>query len=148
MMCGTSQTIWLMSDVLARARRSRFSQMRPRERCPALAGPDRADRRGMVETFGGVPRLPAILGRLLQVAACQVVAGGVTEDVSECLLGSDVDAAAADRDYQLDLVMEVVVAGGYGIGAPLATTASAGFMKNTGGVPGIRAASRGCGRRS
>src|SRR6185312_4495772 len=51
---------------------------------PARDVPERrraygADRRRLVEALGGVPGLAALLGRGLQVAARQVVAGGVAE---------------------------------------------------------------------
>src|SRR5215469_7835220 len=68
---------------------------------------DGRDRRRVVEALGGVPRLAAILGRLLQIAARQVVAGGVAKHQLQRLLRRHVTSPACECDHQLDLVVEV-----------------------------------------
>lgn len=63
---------------------------------------DGADRPALVEALAHVPRLPLFLGARLQVAARQVEADGVTENVLERLVDRDIGAALAERDDQLD----------------------------------------------
>ena len=75
----------------------------------ALGGaPDRPDRRRVVEALADVPR-PALLLRLaLQVAPRHVEADGVAPDVAHRVGGGDALAALADRDDELDLVVQVL----------------------------------------
>ena len=70
-------------------------------------GPDGRERRGTVETLSGIPGLAVRLGGGLQIAARQVVAGSVAEHVSERLRDGDVAPAAAERNDQLDLVLQI-----------------------------------------
>ena len=78
---------------------------------------------------------PRVLGGVLQIAPGQVVAGGVAEYVTPAPARRlDVAPAAAERHDQLDLVVQVGGApADRATAAPLATTASAGFMKKIGG---------------
>jgi hypothetical protein len=77
---------------------------------------ERRDWGGQVEALAPVPRPPLFAGGELQVAPGQVDADTVAEHVIERPLGRDVRAGGADRDDQLDLVVEVLGLGRVGHG--------------------------------
>lgn len=68
---------------------------------------DIADRCGMVEALGHVPRATGLLGGGLQVAAGHVGACSIAEGMIEGMRLVDVCSARADRHNQFHLVMQV-----------------------------------------
>ena len=75
----------------------------------ALGGaPDRPDRRRVVEALADVPRPARLLRLALQVAPGHVEADGVAPDMAHRIGGLDGLAGLADRDDELDLVVQVL----------------------------------------
>ena len=71
-------------------------------------GADGGGRGGPVERFAGVPGAPFVARLELQVAPREVVADGVAEDVVERTGRRDAPPRLADRQYELDLVVQVL----------------------------------------
>lgn len=90
------------------------------------------DRRGTIERLARVPR-PTLVPRIdLEIAPGKIVADRVAEDVPEGFAYRDVAASLADRDDELDFVMELLGAGRIR-DRRFGTTASAGLVKKNGG---------------
>ncbi len=67
---------------------------------------DGRDRGRGVEALGDAPRVAAALGGGLDIAERHVEADAVAEHVAQGVFGADVPPAGADRDHDLDFVMQ------------------------------------------
>ena len=68
---------------------------------------ERADRPALIEALAHLPGMPFVLGTRLQVTPREIETNGVAEDASERLLRRNVSPTLAERNDQLDLVLQI-----------------------------------------
>ena len=117
---GTDQIISLQRSARCLGWPFRSSQIAPRAGCRRR----RRDGSRRAAPNGRTPLRRPTAGPLPLTAACQVASRQVVADrvTNTCASAPrpDVAPALADRDHQLDLVVQFAVRGGYGTGAPFA----------------------------